>query len=298
MFPRYSKYTRVKQPMSKEKRSNRSIRKRKTTATTSSPGNPSSSSILALRVYPPLGIARIGNAQESDNPYSDDYIIGPEVVGGPPTLPNGNPARYVSDFRSEDGRIKRQAARFRIYAHLKDGTVTELTAEKSVRIEWLVAIANLKSGWYEFNQAMDLPRGLSQNAKRRNESMPILPGGRSILDIKPTPRRIEGKNQFGSGYQFDDGTFWFKPVYLGELRTDIEGRLLFLGGRGISEPFRKGFDPLTFANNVGWHDDVSDGPVRARVTFHDGGRARLRSGYTAQFRARPVWTNNAGRRGA
>ncbi len=25
--------------------------------------------------------------------------------------------------------------------------------------------------------------------------------------------------------------------------------------------------PLTFANNPGWHDDVSDGPVRAQVTF-------------------------------
>ena len=63
-----------------------------------------------LKVYPPLGIARVGNADGRD-----DYVIGPEVIGGAPTLPGGTPerpARYVNDFRTRDGRIKRQAARF------------------------------------------------------------------------------------------------------------------------------------------------------------------------------------------
>lgn len=237
-----------------------------------------SSSIVALRVYPPLGIARVGDA-ESSSPYADDYIISPEVIGGPPTLPNGTPALYVSDFRTEDGHIKRQAARFRIYAQLNDGMVVELTAQNTLGIEWRVTVANLKAGWYEFNQAMDLPRGISQNAKRRNESMPVLPGGRSILDITPTTKRIDGQNKFGAAYRFDDGTFWFKPVYLGELRTDADGRLLFLGGRGVSAPFREGLNPLTFANNVGWHDDVSDGPVRARITFEDGSTMEAEPGY-------------------
>jgi hypothetical protein len=257
----------AEQIMSKQKRSIRPAKNEKSAAKVAQP-NIAPSEILTLRIYPPLGIARVGNAEDPGN-SSGDYLIGPEVMGGRSTLPDGTSARYLSDFRTADGRIKRQAARFRVYAHLKNGSVHELTANDGVRIAWRVSVANLKAGWYEFNQAMDLPDGLSQNAKRRNESMPILPGGRSILDITPTPRQIEGRNKSGPEYRLDDGTFWFKPVYLGELRTDNEGRLIFLGGRGLSEPFRKGFNPLTFANNVGWHDDVSDGPVRAKVTFAD-----------------------------
>jgi hypothetical protein len=230
-------------------------------------------SIEALRVYPPLGLARIGNAKGSA-----DYVIGPEVIGGPPTLPNGNLARYVSDFRADDGSIKRQAARFRIYAHFKDGTVEEVTAA-SARIEWRVAIANLKAGWYEFNQAMDLPDGLSQNALQRNRDLVPDPRGRGKLDIVPTPRRIEGRD--APAVAFNDGAFWNKPVDLGEIRTDSDGRLLFLGGSGKSAPFRKKLDPLTFANNVGWHDDVADGPVRATVTFPGAAPMEAEPGYVA-----------------
>lgn len=56
------------------------------------------------------------------------------------------------------------------------------------------------------------------------------------------------------------------PVYLGELRTDGAGRLLFLGGRGHSAAW-DGQPPSGFANNDGWHDDTSDGPVNATVTL-------------------------------
>ncbi|TIL65612.1 LodA/GoxA family CTQ-dependent oxidase [Mesorhizobium sp.] len=229
-------------------------------------------SIATIRVYPPLGIARVGNAKGSD-----EYVIGPEVIGGPSTMPDGSPAIYVDHFRASDGSIKRQAARFRIFAHLKDGAVVELTADDA-RIEWRVAIANLKAGWYEFNQAMDLPDNLSHDALRRNRDISI-PGGRSILDIVPTPITIEGRD--ASPLSFNDGTFWRKPVYLGEVRTDAKGRLLFLGGMGRSAPFRKGLIPLTFANNVGWHDDVADGPVRATVTFAGGKSIEAEPGYIA-----------------
>jgi hypothetical protein len=226
--------------------------------------------IDCLRVYPPIGIARVGDAEETA-----DYVIGPEVIGAPATRPDGSVARYLADFRTADGHIRRQAARFRVYAHLKDGTVVEVTAD-TARIEWRVAVANLKAGWYEFNQAMDLPNGLSQDAARRNTGIQI-PDGRSSLDIVPTPLTIEGRDT--QGVAFNDGTFWRKPVYLGELRTDAGGRLLFLGGRGVSSPFREGLDPLTFANNVGWHDDVADGPVRATITFPGAAPMEAEPGY-------------------
>lgn len=228
--------------------------------------------IDTLHVYPPLGIARVGNAAGQM-----DYVIGPEVIGGPPTLPAGGPARFLADFRTANGSIKRQAARFRVYARLKDGSVREVTAADA-NIEWRVAIANLKAGWYEFNQAMDLPGGLSRDAKPRNLDV-YTSGWRAVLDITPTPRSIAGRDT--PAIAFDDGTFWHKIVYLGELRTDHEGRLIFLGGRGESAPFRRGLSPLTFANNVGWHDDVADGPVRATVTFPDGTSFEAEPGYVA-----------------
>ncbi|WP_373371904.1 LodA/GoxA family CTQ-dependent oxidase [Archangium lansingense] len=52
------------------------------------------------------------------------------------------------------------------------------------------------------------------------------------------------------------------------MRTDDKGRLLVLGGFGQSNSL-DGSPPTTFANNEGWHDDTSDGPVRATVTIGD-----------------------------
>ena len=65
---------------------------------------------------------------------------------------------------------------------------------------------------------------------------------------------------------FDTGKFIGKTIYLGELRTDEAGRLIVLGGRGKSASF-DGTKAVTFANNEGWHDDVSDGPVTAKVIY-------------------------------
>ena len=72
--------------------------------------------------------------------------------------------------------------------------------------------------------------------------------------------------------------FFDKRVYLGELRTDDRGRLIFLGGRGITAPRWPGTKPTTFANNALWHDDVCDGPVRARVSI-DGTSFEAIPGY-------------------
>jgi L-Lysine epsilon oxidase N-terminal/L-lysine epsilon oxidase C-terminal domain len=230
--------------------------------------------IRELKVYPPIGIARVGNA---DGP--NDFVIGPEVIGGPPTLPGAEPelpARYVDDFRIADGRMKRQAVRFRVYAHLEDGSVQEVTSD-AAQIEWRVAVANLKAGWYDFNQAMDLGP-LSENALQRNRDL-ARGSKRRRLDIVPTPRTIFGTD--AAPVLLDDGAFWERPVYLGEMRTDAKGRLIFLGGRGVARSFKSGLRPLTFANNTGWHDDLSDGPVRATVTFPGQAPIEAEPGYVS-----------------
>jgi hypothetical protein len=232
--------------------------------------------VKSLRVYPPVALARVGNA-----PHPEDFLLGPEVIGGAPTLPDGKPARTVEDFRDANGAIKRHAARFRVYAELNSGDTIEVCARLGASVTWSVALANLKAGWYDFNQAMDLGEPISQPALRRNRQLPKIPGGRGALDIIPTPISISGAGLSGDGYVFNDGTFCHKQVYLGELRTDAEGRLIVLGGYGKSDSFRPGLMPVTFANNFGWHDDVSDGPVRAQVTFAGGESMEAEAGWVA-----------------
>lgn len=207
--------------------------------------------ITNIAIHPAIGIARIGNAP-------DEWFLAPEVCGGVPADADG--------FRDAEGRIKRQVARFRIYASLKSGEVRELTADDA-GIEWHVEVANLKSGWYQFNYPLDLPvEGVAAPSKRNAN---FTGDDRARLDICPTAKTISGAGRFGTEFHFDDGEFFGKRVYLGELRTDEAGRLLFLGGLGDSGPIVPGTAPTTFANNEGWHDDICDGPVRATVTIGD-----------------------------
>lgn len=208
------------------------------------------SDILKVAVYPPLGIARVGNAEGLN-----DYFLAPEIVGASPEA--------AVAMRDTTGRIKRQAVRFRVYAHLKSGDVRELTLDDGAQIRWRVAVANLKAGWYEFNNALDLPDGVAIPSGRRN---PGTPNGRFRLDITPLPCSIAGRGQSGKAYHLE-GKFFAQAIYLGELRTDQAGRLLFLGGHGRAVPRWPEAKPNTFANNTLWCDDVCDGPVRASVTI-------------------------------
>lgn len=236
--------------------------------------------ITALRVYPPLGLARVGNCTAQDV-FADDYLISTEVIGGMPTRLDGARAETVDDFRGSDSSIRRHAARFRVYATLDDGTVTEVTLAAGVQIEWRVTLANLKAGWYQFLQAMDLPAGIAKDAPRRNPNVTGASGDRSSLDIRPRSKAISGASLKGPQFQFADGTFRNQPVYLGELRTDAEGRLLVLGGRGVSACYPPNTALTTFANNDDWHDDIADGPVRAAVRFADGTTIDAEPGYVA-----------------
>ena len=61
------------------------------------------------------------------------------------------------------------------------------------------------------------------------------------------------------------------PVELGEIRCDADGRLVVLGGFGKSATVSSSL--IThYANNDGWHDDTSDGPVEASVVLTNGAK--------------------------
>jgi len=203
----------------------------------------SPSNIARYAVHPSIGIARVGNS-------ADQYFYGQEVPGQLPEPPGG--------FKDASGALKRQAARFRIYGYDADGAVVREITASEADITWTVHLANQKGAWYDFDTALDVP--VAQPAGRRNPQ--YIGAARNALSINPGPRSVTGTNT--SGPLFDTGRFLGASVYLGELRTDEAGRLVVLGGRGHS--FAPGGDPLTtFANNYGWCDDTSDGPVRATL---------------------------------
>jgi L-Lysine epsilon oxidase N-terminal/L-lysine epsilon oxidase C-terminal domain len=202
-------------------------------------------SVAEARIHPAIGVARIGNSEE--------YFIGPEVPNPVPPPKGG--------YRDGQGRLKRQAALFRIYGYDKNGqVVAELTAANAV-IEWTAHVANKKAAWYDFDAALDLPDAATLQSARRNAQ--VQGKQREQLVIDPGPRSVSGKNQ--RSQPFDTGKFFGETVYLGELRTDDEGRLIFIGGKGKSNSPFPGYSLVTFANNPGWHDDTSDGPVSAKV---------------------------------
>ncbi len=180
------------------------------------------------KIHPAIGIARVGNSP-------DEFYIGPERVGEHPAPAGG--------FKDSQCRVRRQAARFRIFAHHDDGTVDELT-DADAEITWTVHLVNSK--------AAHPNRGNSEPA--------------AALTIDPGPRTLTGPEQ---RELVDTGVIQFAgetpvTVELGEIRSDDANHLLVLGGHGTSAS-PAGNAIGSFWGNAGWYDDLSDGPVSATI---------------------------------
>jgi len=204
--------------------------------------------ISYVAIYPPIGIARIGNSPE--------HFLAPEQPGIS-KVPKGG-------FKDDKGRIKKEVARFRVYAFDDNGEVLGELTDKEADITWKVHVANVKPAWYEFNNAMDLGKKYAIPSIRRNND--VVGGYREQLAIKPSPKSIWGKNVRDDQHHFDDGKFYGTNVDLGHIETDEAGRLLFFAGDGDAQS-HDNLPITTFANNNGWHDDTCDGVVRATVTL-------------------------------
>lgn len=203
--------------------------------------------IVKAAIYPPIGVMRVGNSEK-------EYFIGP-------LTDNPEPQSDVYAYRDKTGALKRQAAQFRIYGLNAAGkAVKELSAENA-KITWHAHLANQKASWYEFQMALDIPdaddapASFLRNIDVKDRSTLLIDGGK---------QSVSGIN-IRKGLKFN-GKFQSKKVYLGEMHTDDKGRLIMLGGHGKSENLN-GDIAITFANNEGWYDDTSDGPVTAEVTY-------------------------------
>src|SRR5258708_40346757 len=144
--------------------------------------------VVEARIHPWMGIARVGN--------SDEFFVGPEVPPATAPPPGG--------YRDAEGRLKRQAARFRIYGFDSSGNVVaELTASNA-EIRWSVHVANKKAAWYDFDAALDLPEAAGLRSPRRNAA--VQGKDRENLAIDPGSRSVSGRNQQSPA--FDSGRFF------------------------------------------------------------------------------------------
>ncbi|MCC7698365.1 LodA/GoxA family CTQ-dependent oxidase [Janthinobacterium sp. EB271-G4-7A] len=189
-----------------------------------------------LRIHPAIGIARVGNSEE--------YYLGPESpagmpldgqdgTGGLPIRPGTEDTAIAStELRDASGKLKRQAARFRIYQYAFDaadgveayplgrrGAAAEVTIGSMVDgkivkdIIWTVHLANKKANSWEGGDGM-APFENQRAPALRNPHFgepgsphfgtPADPLRLKLLVIDPGPRSVQATRQ--SVQRFDAAT--------------------------------------------------------------------------------------------
>ncbi|AEV33095.1 hypothetical protein Oweho_2121 [Owenweeksia hongkongensis DSM 17368] len=124
----------------------------------------------SLRIHPAIGMARVGNSTE--------YYLGPEtmaasphgasaITGGLPIKPGTESTHITSgDIRDGSGRLKRQAARFKIFQYPNEGEKltyptqggeevligSTVDGKKVTDIIWTAHLANKKANCWEIDE--------------------------------------------------------------------------------------------------------------------------------------------------
>jgi hypothetical protein len=202
-------------------------------------------------IHPAIGIARLGSSRLT---AAEGSFLGPEPGGSPPAT-----------YRDPAGDLKRQAARFRLFACRRDDRKSlveaELTLDAVRSLTWTVHLANRKG---VARRQYGTRPGFRNNATGRDDQ------DRALI-IDPGPRSV---SRPGERQVFDTGKYRSTVVPLGEITMEPDGRLLVLGGYGRSgsDPPQPRLDLKTghFADNDHWYDDTADGPVTATAELADG----------------------------
>ena len=202
--------------------------------------------VLVYRIYPAVGIARIGD--------SDQFFLTPEKDAELHENPTGHSqpptgGRLYRDNTAAPGKVLRQAARFRIFEFkYSSASATAPAAVKEVTsqdwdIRWSVELANKKS----------FPVGQSRTDTNRIHAASATGSldGASTVPV-PIDRALAGGSK----------------VNLATLRPGGQGRLLVVpgaGNRGHVHPTEAAAKSALTAVSEGWWDDLGDGPVRAEI---------------------------------
>lgn len=252
------------------------------------------------RIHPAIGLARVG-----DSP--SDFYLGPETAGGLPiacdekgktTVDKDGKEEPPQSFKDSQCRIKRQAARFKIFVYddqspegrkLAPGDPIQGISSrgKLVNIEWTVYLANKKSVWHQFKE-LEGEHGYAPDHPPRNadvtddvarQRLIIDPGPQTVWSsvdkqnpTVPTQARFARGENPGHAQSFPPALEPQSINALGEILTDGDLHLLVLGGHGNSGSYKQGFGHPRidhYANNDGWFDDLADGPVTAKLHYVD-----------------------------
>ena len=202
---------------------------------------------MAYAIFPPIGIARIGNS-------ATDFFVGPERPDslGVEVLPDGT-EREIESTKDAQHRVKRQAARFQVFEVDAAGLEPPAVLPDGASVRWTVRLVNKK------------------DAVVRPGSPPSQPT-RPVLAAGAEDRVIDSGNVSvdAGGAASLDGTYRDTSVHLGDASADASQRLLVLGGTGRAASPTNAPIGGSFYNNPGWFDDLADGPVSAEVVLADG----------------------------
>ena len=270
-----------------------------------------SKTLPQFRIYPSIGIARMGNGPAT----KEDVNFSPEV-------PWKNLFETNIVPHTKDGALKKQAQRFYIYHCDPKGNPTGKISPEDFDIEWSVEVANKKSFWYDFNNSLDL--SVNMDGKNKNLSAKffedrIAPGisassrnpnipseGIKERGIPNSREELINGPNFGSVSLVNDrmeleGLFPFprtgeesniankmrtvsKSVKLGTIEydendnPDTNGSLIFYSGDGVSASLNPSDLNTDFADNSNWYDDICDGRVTAKLTPKAGGEPIILDG--------------------
>ena len=207
---------------------------------------------MRYRIFPPIAVARVG-----DDP---DFLLSPEVPGVGVTEPTQGGTVPATRFKDPTStRIRKHGARVHLFQSEDGVDWVPAVLPPTATVTWTVELVNKKS-------AVTRP-ALPPTGPQR----PVVPPGNEGLVIRGGSRDISGAGAVSAPLT---GRYRTAPpgstpyevdVELGRLRTDEQGRLIVLGGRGFSSGPPGVPVGGSFYRNPRWHDDVADGPVTARV---------------------------------
>ena len=213
---------------------------------------------MQYRIYPPIGIARVGG--------HPDFFLAPEIPeGGHGELQADGTLTPVTTFKNtEKTKIRKQGVRFHLFESSDGTSWAPASLPATAVVTWSVTLDNIKSAVTRPSEPPIAPM------------RPSVPAGSAGLDIRGGTRQISGANAVSAPFQgtFTTGPGFSVSVELGQLRTDGQGRLVVLGGNGFAgaptgTPIGGG-GGTTYYKNPKWYDDVADGPVKASIQMAPG----------------------------